>query len=325
MFQLQEILQADPMKNKKIVVTGGAGFIGSNICKELCKDNKVVAIDDLSTGSLDNISSLDENKNFKFVKGSILDEKLLRKELEKADYVLHQAAFVSVPKSIKNPVLSTRTNVLGTVEVLKACVDCGVKKIVFASSAAVYGESPILPKKEEMAPKPLSPYAVSKITGEYFCKMFKECYGLKYACLRYFNVYGPKQDPSSDYAAVIPKFIRCALECRPATIYGNGKQTRDFVYVKDVVRANIKAAQSKKSGVYNIGSGKETSVNEIHSLISKHCSIDLKPIHTEKRGGDIDKSVADSSKAKKELLFLPEYMIEEGLKETIGWYRVHKI
>jgi len=310
------------MKNKKVVVTGGAGFIGSNICKELCKDNEVVAIDNLSTGNLNNVSPLEGNENFRFVKGSILDEKLLRKELEKADYVLHQAAFVSVPESIKNPVLSTGTNVLGTVEVLKACVDCGVKKIVFASSAAVYGESPILPKREEMMPGAISPYAVSKVTGEYFCNVFKECYGLKYACLRYFNVYGPGQDPNSNYAAVVPKFIRCALECMPATIYGDGNQTRDFVYVKDVIRANIMAAESKKSGVYNIGNGKETSVNEIHSLISKHCGIDLKPIHAEKRGGDIDKSVADVSKAKKELSFSPEYAMKEGLEGTIEWYEM---
>lgn len=298
----------------KIVITGGAGFIGSNLAEELSKDNEIIVLDDLFAGKLSNIRDLD----IKFVKGSITDLDLLQKLFKDVEYVFHQAAIASVPRSINDPVASNNANINGTLNVLVAAKDSGVKKVICASSSSVYGDTPELPKREEMKPTPKSPYAITKLAGEYYSTVFSEVYGLKTVSLRYFNVYGPKQDPSSEYAAVIPKFIRKAQENKPPIIYGDGEQTRDFTFVKDVVNANILALE-RGEGVFNIASGSRISINELADKIIAMYGKSLKPIHESPRPGDVKHSLADISKAEKELRYKPEYVLEEGLRETIEY------
>lgn len=303
----------------KFAVTGGCGFIGSHLVEELSKEHEVIVIDDLSSGSLKNIQGLE----VEFVKGSITDLKLLKQVFVDVDVVFHLAALVSVQESIKNPIKTNNVNVNGTLNVLIAARDRNVRKVVFSSSCAVYGDTDELPINEVSKPNPKSPYAVTKLAAENYCKVFHEVYGLKTTILRYFNVYGPKQDVNSEYAAVIPEFIRRILNGIPPTIYGDGKQTRDFVFVKDVVRANIVAAKSNKTGIFNIASGKGVSIIELAQIISKIVGKNLKPTHDKPREGDIRHSVGDISKAKKVLGFKPEYSIEEGLKETIEWFKLN--
>jgi len=304
----------------RIVITGGAGFIGSNLATELSKEkeSEVIIVDDLSTGRVSNLEKI--NKNINLVRGSITDLQLLKGIFKDVDYVFHQAAIPSVPRSIKDPIASNNANVNGTLNVLVAAKDCNVKKVIYASSSSVYGDTPELPKREDMVPNPLSPYAVTKLLGEYYCKVFNEVYGLKTISLRYFNVYGPRQDPYSDYAAVIPRFINRVLENKPPVIYGDGEQTRDFTFVKDVVRANIQAMKSDANGVYNIASGNRISINELANVIMKLMGRNLKPIHEAPREGDIRHSLGDISSAKKTLSYEPQYSLEEGLKRTIKWF-----
>lgn len=306
----------------RIVITGGAGFIGSNLATELSKEkeSEVIIVDDLSTGRVSNLEKI--NKNINLVRGSITDLQLLKGIFKDVDYVFHQAAIPSVPRSIKDPIASNNANVNGTLNVLVAAKDCNVKKVIYASSSSVYGDTPELPKREDMVPNPLSPYAVTKLLGEYYCKVFNEVYGLKTISLRYFNVYGPRQDPYSDYAAVIPRFINRVLENKPPVIYGDGEQTRDFTFVTDVVRANIQAMKSEANGVYNIASGNRISINELANVIMKLMGRNLKPIHEAPREGDIRHSLGDISSAKKTLSYEPQYSVEEGLRRTIKWFRL---
>ena len=308
----------------KIVITGGAGFIGSNIAEELSKekDNEIIIVDDLSTGKMANIRKFDQSTNINFVRGSITDLNLLKGVFKGVDYVFHQAAIPSVPRSIKDPIASNNANVNGTLNVLVAARDCGVKKVVYASSSSVYGDTPELPKRERMTPNPLSPYAVTKLLGEYYCNVFNNIYGLKTVSLRYFNVYGPRQDPYSDYAAVIPKFINRVSENKPPVIYGDGEQTRDFTFVKDVVSANILAAKSDAEGVYNIANGNRISINELANMIMALIGNDLTPIHDDSREGDVKHSLADISEAKKNLGYEPGYSLEEGLRGTVEWFNL---
>ncbi|MEA2033598.1 MAG: SDR family oxidoreductase [Euryarchaeota archaeon] len=306
----------------KLVITGGAGFIGSNIAEELLKekDNEIIIVDDLSTGKMANLRKFDQNINL--VRGSITDLNLLKAVFKGVDYVFHQAAIPSVPRSIKDPIASNNANVNGTLNVLVAAKDCDVKKVVYASSSSVYGDTPELPKREDMTPNPLSPYAVTKLLGEYYCNVFNDIYGLKTVSLRYFNVYGPRQDPYSDYAAVIPKFINRVSENKPPVIYGDGEQTRDFTFVKDVVSANILAAKSDAEGVYNIANGNRISINELANMIMKFIGNNLTSIHDDPREGDIKHSLADISEAKKNLGYEPGYSLEEGLRGTIEWFNL---
>ena len=299
----------------KIVITGGAGFIGSNLAEELSKekDNEVIIIDDLSTGKIENIKGL----NIRFVEGSITDLNLLKSIFKDVDYVFHQAAIASVQKSIEDPKRTDEVNAKGTLNVLIAARDGGVKKVVYASSSAVYGDTPKLPKREDMTPNLLSPYAITKLIGEYYCKVFDEVYGLKTVSLRYFNIYGPRQDPHSDYAAVIPRFINRVLENKPPMIYGDGEQTRDFTFVKDVVRANILAIRSDATGVYNIASENRISINELANIIIKFLEKNLIPIYNDPKEGDVKHSFGDISKAKRDLDYEPRYSFKEGLKRTI--------
>jgi len=307
----------------KILITGGAGFIGSNLVERLIKGNEVIVLDNLSTGKEENIKEFLGNKNFKFINGSITDLNLLRKMTCDVDYILHHAAIVSVTESIENPILTNEVNINGTLNVLTAAKENQIKKLVFASSCAVYGDSPKLPKTENMNPNSKSPYAVTKLTGEYYCNVFKNIYGLETLSLRYFNCYGPRQSQESEYAAVIPKFIFAALNDKPIVIYGDGRQTRDFVYVKDVVNANMLAIKNG-SGIYNIGFGKEVTINELADKIIELAKSKSEIIHKKQREGDIKHSLADISKAKKEICYEPKYNLEQGLKETVRWFKNFK-
>lgn len=299
---------------KKYAITGGAGFIGSNLAEALADGDEVVVVDDLSSGRRENLAGLD----VELVEGSILDLDLLRGAFEGCACVFHMAAIASVQRSVEDPIQTSRVGVEGTLNVLVAARDAGAEKVVFASSAAVYGDSPLLPKREDMRPEPKSPYAVSKLAGEGFCLAFNEVYGMKNVALRYFNVYGPRQDPNSEYAAVIPKFVSAYLEGRAPVIFGDGVQTRDFVYVRDVVRANILASEAGVPGVYNIASGTRTSLNELSEIIKRITGSKIDPIYSEARAGDIRDSVADITNAE-EMGYSPEYSLERGLQKKVEY------
>lgn len=300
----------------KIIITGGAGFIGSHIAEFLSEYSDVTVIDDLTTGKKENIQAL----SLKFIQGTIRDISLLKKEFKDASCVIHQAALVSVPNSILDPVINHEVNATGTLNVLCAARDAGVEKVIFASSAAVYGNSPELPKKETMMPEPVSPYAASKMAGEHYCKVFAEQYGLKTVALRYFNVYGPRQNPASEYAAVIPLFISRMLSNKPVIIYGDGNQTRDFIFVRDVVAAIKSGIDHDISGTFNIGTGTRTSINDLVELLGSLLKTKSSVSHVSPRLGDIRDSFADISRAEEELGFRPAYSMEVGLGETIGWF-----
>lgn len=300
-----------------IVITGGAGFIGSNIALELCEKHDVVIIDNFSTGRRENIRDILDK--IRLVEGDINDAQMLKREFISADYVLHQAALPSVQRSVEDPIATNLSNIDGTLNVLLAARDCGVKKVVYASSSSVYGDTPVLPKREGMPSIPRSPYAISKLAGEYYCRVFSEIYGLKTVALRYFNVFGPRQDPNSQYAAVIPIFINRILRRKPPIIFGDGFQTRDFTYVRDVVHANILAMNSQAEGVFNIASGSQISLNDLADKIMEIIGIRMEKIYDNPRKGDIRDSLADISSAKKILGYEPRYDLETGLKETIAW------
>ena len=242
------IMEAYNMENKKVIVTGGFGFIGSHLTEKLLDENEVTVIDNESTGRIGNIKHLLGHKNLTVVKGSIVDLDLV-KIFKGKDYIFHLAAIPSVPRSVKDPFSSNEANVTGTLKVLIAAKDSGIKKVIFSSSSSVYGDTPILPKKEDMPVNPQSPYAITKATGEMYCRVFQELYGLPTVCLRYFNVFGPRQDPTSQYAAVIPKFITSILNDESPVIFGDGGQSRDFSFINHVVYANILSCESDKTGV----------------------------------------------------------------------------
>lgn len=303
----------------KALVTGGAGFIGSHLAEELVSQGyQVIVLDNLSTGKIDNIKALMDS--IEFVKGSITDLPLLRELFDGVDYVFHHAAIPSVPRSVENPVASHEVNASGTLNVLLSASQNHVRKVVYASSSSVYGDTPTLPKSEDMPPDPRSPYAVSKLTGEYYCQVFEEVYQLPSVCLRYFNVYGSRQDPDSQYAAVIPRFIKSALSGNPPVIFGDGEQTRDFTFVKDVVEANILAVRSDVSGLFNVSRGASITVNRLAEVIRELTGEKYEPIYQEPRPGDIKHSLADVSKAKA-FGYESKYSLEDGLAETIRWFK----
>jgi UDP-glucose 4-epimerase len=304
----------------KVVVTGGAGFIGSNLVSALSDKYKVIAIDDLTTGKQDNLSDLVQQNKITFIHSSILDLNKLTEIFQNVDFVFHQAALPSVPRSIADPILVNEINVHGTLNVLKAAKENNVKKVIFASSSSVYGDTAILPKVETMTPNPQSPYAVTKVTGEYYCQVFKQVYQIPTVCLRYFNVYGPRQDPHSQYSAVIPKFISLIKQNKSPVIFGDGEQTRDFTYIQDVVQANILAAQTDASGIYNIGSGLRTSVNNLVLMIGKILGKEIKPVFEPKRAGDVNDSLASIERAHG-FGYKPQFTLEQGLRETIKHWK----
>jgi len=306
------------------LVTGGAGFIGSHIAEELVKQGeRVRVLDNLSTGKKKNIEPFLEK--IEFVEGDIRDLEPLRGAMGGVDYVLHQAAVSSVPRSVKDPLTSNSANVEGTLNILVAARDAGVKRVIYASSSSVYGDTPVLPKHEDMKQEPRSPYAVSKLGGELYCQAFYHVYGLETIALRYFNVFGPRQDPKSQYAAVVPKFITALLHGEPPTIFGDGEQSRDFTYIENVVEANLLAA--KASGVagevFNIACGERITINELACMLAEIIGVNIEPEHTPPRSGDVLHSLADISKAKRLLGYEVKVSTPEGLEQTVEWYKSH--
>jgi len=300
------------------VVTGGAGFIGSNLAEEPAKRGYyVVILDDLSTGKRDNIELLIKQENTEFIHGSVTDLLLLQNLFQGAHCVFHLAAVSSVPSSIEDPLTCHETNITGTLNVLLAARHTGVKKVICASSSAVYGDITTFPIKEDMAPNHQSPYAVTKYTGEYYCRVFDEVYGLPIVCLRYFNVYGPRQDPNSQYAAIIPKFIQRVLDSKSPIIFGDGEQTKDFVFIKDVVEANILIAESEATGILNIESSETVSVTQLAKVIVGLVGNSIKTIHEEPRLANLKHNLADISKART-FGYNPKWSLDKGLRETIG-------
>ena len=307
------------MKNKNILITGGAGFIGSHIVDELMDNNNITIIDNLSTGTLKNLKN-PNHENLKIIKEDICNTNL--DDLTNGiDYIFHLAAMASVPLSVENPVECTEINLNATVKLLKSAVDNDVKKIVFSSSSAVYGENRNMPLKETEPLMPTSPYAASKASCEVYLKSFYNSYGLDYTALRYFNVFGPKQDKNSQYAAVIPNFISALLEGKQAEIYGDGEQTRDFVYVGDIVRANILACESNFNGVVNVASGEKLTINRLYEIVKNTLGSDLEPKYLPERLGDIKHSLADVSNMEKINLKINSHDFEKQLQETINWFR----
>ena len=307
------------MKNNTILVTGGLGFIGSHIVDELIDDNKIIIIDNESTGNIKNLEN-PEHENLKLIKGD-LNEVDLDEILAGVDYIFHLAAMASVPLSVENPILCNEINVGSTVKLLKAAVNNNVKKIVFSSSSAVYGQNRNMPLKETEPFMPTSPYAASKASGEVYLKSFYESYGLDYVALRYFNVFGPKQDKNSQYAAVIPNFISAILENTQAEIYGDGMQTRDFVFVKDVVKANINACKSDYNGVVNVASGEKITINRLYDVVKNTLNTNLEPKYLPERPGDIKHSLADTSNLEKINCRIDSRNFEKQLEETINWFK----
>jgi UDP-glucose 4-epimerase len=307
----------------KYIVTGGAGFIGSHIVEELeAQKHEVVILDNLFSGKKENVAPFLKKKNVSFVNGSITDLPLLNKTFEGADGIFHEAAIASVPYSVAHPAEVHEVNLSGTLNVLCAAQDCDVKSLVFASTAAVYGDSPELPKREEMIPETLSPYAVTKLAGEYYCSVFSRLYDVRCIALRYFNVFGPRQDPGSPYSGVISKFIANTLNHRPLTIFGDGRQTRDFVFIRDVVQANIRAMDSREQGVFNIACGKQINLLELADMIMEISGITVPVTFGPPVEGDVRHSLADISRARKLLAYEPEYSVRKGLEKTIEWYRL---
>ena len=309
------------IKNRNILITGGYGFIGSHIAEQLCAENSISIIDNLSSGRRENIKGLNIER---FLEKDIRKKsKEFYKIFDGIDIVFHEAANIFINTSIEDPRYDAETNIVGLINVLEACRKREVKRIVFASSSAVYGGPISLPVKETHPLKPDSPYAVSKIAGEYYCKLYNELYGLETVCLRYFNVYGPRQDPNNPYSGVIAIFANNILNHLPLTIYGDGVQTRDFINVIDVARANIIASESKKAigKTLNIGTGQSTSINELAELMrTKETIINYEPA----RLGDITESVADTTFTKSVLGFTAEIYLKTGLRNYFGWFKVNR-
>jgi len=307
----------------KILITGGAGFIGSNIARAcLKKGYQVRIIDNLSTGKLENIKDI--RKKVKFVKADINNSQALAKIMKGVDVVFHEAALASVIRSFIEPLKVNEYNITGTLNVLWQAKLNKVKRVIYAASSAAYGNSKIYPVKENFLPRPISNYGVSKLTGEYYCQAFYYLYGLETISLRYFNVFGPYQDPHSEYAAVMPRFITATLKNKPVTIYGDGKQTRDFTFVGNVVEANLKAMQAPKNAcgkVYNIACGKRISLLDIISQMEKIFKKKIKINFQPARRGDVKHSLADIALAKKYLKFTPKFNFNQGLEKTILWYQ----
>lgn len=312
-------------ENSLFLVTGGAGFIGSNLCEAILNlGYKVRCLDDLSTGKQENVEMFADNGNYEFIKGDIKDFDTCMKACKGVDYVLNQAAWGSVPRSLEMPLFYCKNNIEGTLNMLEAARQCKVKKFVYASSSSVYGDEPNLPKTEGREGNLLSPYALTKRCDEEWAKLYTMHYGLDTYGMRYFNVFGRRQDPNGAYAAVIPKFIMQLMKDEQPTINGNGKQSRDFTYIENVIEANLKACTAPKEAAgeaYNIAYGGREYLIDIYKTLAKALDKDIEPKFGPDRKGDIKHSNADISKAKKLLNYSPEYDFERGLSEAIEWYK----
>jgi len=301
----------------RVLITGGAGFIGSHVAEHFQGKAQVRVLDNLRTGYRRNLDGLD----VEFIEGSILDREAVKRAVEGVDYIFHLAALISVPESMSKPQECVDLNVTGLLNVLTAAAEAKVTKLVLASSAAIYGNNPTVPKVETMFPEPLSPYAVTKLDGEYYCDLFTRTTSLETACLRFFNVFGPRQDPNSAYAAAVPIFIRKALDGQPLTVFGDGEQTRDFIYVKDIVAANVFAATTPGvTGVFNVGYGASTTINHIAGEIIKAAGSSSKIDHQPERAGDVKHSLASVQKLT-DAGFRPVSNLNEGLAATLSYFQ----
>jgi nucleoside-diphosphate-sugar epimerase len=308
----------------RYLVTGGAGFIGSHLAAHLVGQGEdVVVVDDFSTGRRENLESMAGELDL--IEGSITDLATCREAVAGADVVLHQAALGSVPRSVEDPRTTHQVNVTGTLNMLAAARDAGVARFVFAASSSAYGDTEELPKHEGMVPRPMSPYAASKVAGEAYCRAFAAAYGLHTIALRYFNVFGPRQDPGSQYAAVIPLFASAALEGRPPTVFGDGEQSRDFTYVSNVVHANMLAVTTDRKEtagrVYNVGAGSRTTINELWRAMAELTGASVAPRREPPRAGDVRHSLASLDRIRADLGFEPGVDLGDGLRETVAWYR----
>lgn len=312
----------EPLSNKSFLVTGGAGFIGSNLVEYLLKygAKKVRVLDNLSTGSLENLKDFIDNEALEFIEGDIRDLATCQKVCENIDYVSHQAALGSVPRSINDPITTNEVNIGGFLNMLVATRDNNCKRFVFAASSSTYGDSKELPKVEDRIGKPLSPYAVTKYVNELYADVFTKTYGMETIGLRYFNIFGPRQSPNGAYAAVIPLFVKSAKDGVPAIINGDGETTRDFTFVENAVQANIKSLFTQNSmsfnQIYNVACGERISLNNLWKMINKLNGTDIEPMYRTSRIGDIKDSLADISKAQELLNYKPEYLVFEGLFKT---------
>lgn len=308
---------------RKYLVTGGAGFIGSSIVTTLVERGDMVRVaDDFSTGRRENMAEF-ENR-IELLQGDLADLEFARRAVDGVDFVIHQAAIPSVPRSVADPLGNNRAGVIVTLNLLVAARDAGVRRMTYASSSSIYGESRDgAAKREDMLPAPLSPYGVSKLASEHYCMSFHTVYGFEVVALRYFNVFGPRQDPTSDYSAVIPRFISAMLRGEPPTIYGDGEQTRDFTYVGNIVRANLHALEHPNAPgqIFNIAMGAVNSLNQLSEILQHLIGVDMAPQHTDPRPGDIRHSFADVTKVAELLQFEPHISVLEGLDATIAWYR----
>jgi nucleoside-diphosphate-sugar epimerase len=304
------------------LITGVAGFIGSNLAEALLAAGETVrGLDDFSTGRRENLAGLD---GLEFVEGDVRDLGTCGAACEGVEYVLHQAALGSVPRSVADPITSNAANVTGTLNMLVAARDAGARRLVFAASSSAYGDTPTLPKVETMPARPLSPYAISKFAGEEYCRTFTALYGFETVALRYFNVFGRRQDPHSTYAAVIPKFAAALLKGEAPEIHGDGEQTRDFTYIANVVDANVKACQAPAEAcgqVYNVACGERISLNRLYRRIAALLGSDREPVYAPPRPGDVRDSLADIGKARRLLGYAPTHTTDQGLAEAIQWYR----
>ena len=315
----------EKIKDSSFLVTGGAGFIGSNLVEFLLKNNvkQVKILDNLATGRLSNINSFLNDSRVKFIDGDIRDFKTCKNAVKGVDYVSHQAALGSVPRSIADPITTNQVNIDGFLNVLNAVKECGVKKMVYAASSSTYGDSASLPKIELVIGNPLSPYAITKYVNELYAQVFSDLYQVNSVGLRYFNVFGPKQDPNGAYAAVIPLFMKSALSAKAPYINGDGEQTRDFTFVENAVQANIRGLLSPTIGheVVNIAFGERISLNQLWDKISSLANSDIKPIYRAAREGDVRDSLADITKARNVIGYDPEFSVEAGLEKTFNWYK----
>ncbi len=310
----------------RYLVTGGAGFIGSNTVDELVRrGHSVVVLDDLSSGKEENL--VEVRSKITFMKGSITDLEVVQKAMHQAEYVIHLAARTSVPRSVKDPVDTNRINVDGTLNVLVAARDNKVKRVVYAGSSSAYGDTPTLPKTESMQPVPTSPYGVAKYVGELYAQTFGRCYGLENVTLRYFNIFGPRQDPDSPYSGVLSRFSAAVLDDVRPVIYGNGDQTRDFTFVENAVQANLLACEAPNASgnVYNIGTGGSISLNQVLELMGKLSGKKIEAKYDPPRDGDIRDSLADIRKAAEDLGYEPAVLFDDGLSRTFEWYRTNHV
>jgi len=307
---------------EKFLVTGGAGFIGSNICKRLVSQGCFIrVVDNLLTGKKSNLADIIDK--IEFIEADMGDEDVARSAMKDIDFCLHQGALPSVPRSVDNPAATHQHCLNATFTLLLAARDAGIKRFVYASSSSAYGDTPTLPKTETMQPQPLSPYAAAKLAGEYYCAVFYKVFGLETVSLRYFNVFGPHQDPTSQYAAAIPAFVTAILKDKRPTVYGDGEQSRDFTYIDNVVEANLLAARVEKTcgEVVNIACGQAVTVNEVIDIIDELLGKNIKPIYADPRPGDVKHSLADITLARKLIGFKPKVSFRDGLQEAIGWYQ----